>query len=173
MGALTPQPALPLASLGTSGGLGAPGGGVESRSIGALVIDTFDDIDLTTIGPVGSGGSPVSRPRAAALRHVANVQDFNVGAPCLLALNAHRVAAWSGGGERSGIVGTQDESVAGRVGQVEALGGSLVDIIDASVSGVGDGLVVEVAQERSTNKGIRDRVGRRVGQGGSSGCGNK
>jgi hypothetical protein len=72
--------------------------------------------------------SPVRRPRAAALGHVADVHNLEMCAPLLLALDAHRVSAGTRGGERGLIVGTHDECVARCIGQVEALSRSLVDV---------------------------------------------
>jgi hypothetical protein len=70
----------------------------------------------------------IRRPCATALWHVSKVHDLDVGAILLLALDANRIAAGTGGGERSGIVASHYETVGGGVGQIEALRGRPTDV---------------------------------------------
>lgn len=45
---------------------------MQGYGVGRLVVDTFDDVDLAGIGPVGTE-HPEGRPDTAASRHMGNI----------------------------------------------------------------------------------------------------
>lgn len=89
-----------------------------------------------------------------------NVDHRNAISVGFLALNADAVATGSRGAQNGLVIRSEDQSVGGSVSEVLSECSCLVNVVDATVSGVTDSLVVEASKEARSNKGIEDVVSR-------------
>jgi len=145
---------------------GAPSASVEGCEIRDLIVDTFDNIDLSTVRPASSGRGPESGPGTAALGHMAQVKNRKAILVDIVGLDADRVTSCSGRRQGRRVVRPHDKRVARRIREVVGEGRGLRDVGNEPIGGVSNRLPGEPGQELRADVRVRDVVGR--GKGGAS-----
>lgn len=143
---------------GTLVGNLAAGTGVQSDGVGLGVVNTLDDVDLTTHRPVGAE-HPESGPQATgAGGHVSKVSDEETLGEGLAGLNASRLT--SIGRALGVVINTKVDGTRGRTGHTLGHGSWAVDILNETLSRVGVGEEVEFLEEVvGVVLGIKDILG--------------
>jgi hypothetical protein len=103
--------------------------GVESGGVGSIVVRTFEDVEFTSVRPVGGVDFPDSGPGSAALGHVSDIEHGDVVAVVLLGYEANRITSRSVGFEDVNGVGAEDEGLPSAEGVVIAERGLAVDVV--------------------------------------------
>mmetsp|Transcript_3745 Transcript_3745/g.8320 ORF Transcript_3745/g.8320 Transcript_3745/m.8320 type:complete len:292 (-) Transcript_3745:946-1821(-) len=97
-------------------------GGMQGGFGGILIVDAFDDVDLSVDRPIGLVGEPEGGPGAASGGHVSEVDDEESAVEAAVAFEADGVAGALG----AGAGGEDDEGFGGEVGGVWLEGGYVV-----------------------------------------------
>ena len=103
--------------------------GVEGGGVGSVVVRTLQDIEFTSVRPVGGVDFPDGGPGAAALGHVSDIEHSDVVVVVLLGDEANRITAGSIGLEDIDGVRAEDEGLASAEGVVIAQRGVAVDVV--------------------------------------------
>ncbi len=134
-----------------------------------LRVDPFNDVNLALERPIIADG-PKCRPHPASIRHRLQIQDDETGGVRVLGGNPHpenkrhqgmrrhpdiniRIAIASRR-DRGGIVDLECDGTAFYVGKTLLIGFVLTDIVDVSVSRVGNGVEVEPTAEVQAMRSI-------------------
>ena len=107
---------------------------MQRHRIASLIAHTFQDVDLTAVGPVGAGHPEGGPDAASAGRHVFEVEDDKAVGIGFGGGDADAVAATPGAFLCG--VGAYGHTAAVCVDEAGGLGGVAIDIIDVAMSGV-------------------------------------
>lgn len=122
----------------------AAAGGVDRVGVERVVVNTLDDVDLTSVGPATrrvSGGGPPSGPDTTSNGHVLGIEDKDTGGEGVLGVDTDGLGPAVVGGDLHGslaVVAANETLVIGLV---------LADVGDGAVGGVSAGEEVHVVKE--------------------------
>lgn len=132
---------------------------MQDDLVGFVLIDTFDNIDLTIRRPVFACGPKGGPGTADTSGHVLEVDDEQTFVIILVAPNADRLPARTVGAQLRGMVDTHVEgTVRVDLDQPLALGVALIRIRDESIRGVSACVKIEGRQEILALPGFHELI---------------
>jgi len=117
---------------------------VESDRVIYLVVDAFDDVDLSAVGPAGPVG-PNCRPSRAALGHMGEVEKEQTSSVGLLRGDAYTHSPWRFC--NVGVVGIDEYRVRGYIQQTIGPCSGLIHVVNVPSGGITPSKKVEVIEE--------------------------